>query len=57
MVFRMELPYHENAEILDTKYIAASSTAYTLRPGIYEFRDIKLMLNYLLPDVEVKYHN
>ena len=57
MVFRMELPYHENAEILDTKYIAASSTAYTLPPGIYEIRDIKLMLNYLLPDVEVKYHN
>ena len=36
MVSRMELTYHEIAEILDTKYIATSCTGYTLPAGTYE---------------------
>ena len=54
MVFRMELTYHEVAEVLDTKHIATSSTGNTLPPSIYETSDIKLMLKSLLPnDVKV----
>ena len=53
MVFRMELTYHEVAEILDTKYIDAKSTGYTFPPGSYEVFDINLMLKSSLPD-EVK---
>ena len=32
MVFKIELTYHENAEILDTKFIDAKSTEYTIPP-------------------------
>ena len=34
MVFRMELTYHEIAEILDTNYIGAKTEGYTLASGI-----------------------
>ena len=50
MVFRMELTYHEIAEILDTKYNAATSTAYTIAPRINEISDYISMLKSLLPD-------
>ena len=50
MVFRLELTYHEVAEILDTKFIVAKSTGYTFPPGIYEVFDNHLMLKSLLPD-------
>ena len=53
MVFRMELLYGEIENIIDMKYIDASSTGYTFPPGIYEITDINLMLKSLLPD-EVK---
>ena len=35
------------------KYIDASTTRYTLEPGIYEISDMNLMLKSLLPE-EVK---
>ena len=50
MVFRMELTYHEIADILDTSYIAASSTGYALQRSIYEICDTNLILKSLLPD-------
>ena len=50
MVFKMELTYHEVADKLDTQYIDAKTSGYTLPPGIYEISDIKLMLKSLLPD-------
>ena len=53
MVFKMELTYSEIEKILDTKYIAPSSTGYTSQPGIYEISDINLMLKSLVPK-EVK---
>ena len=46
MVFRMELTYHDVADMLDTQYIVAKTTGYTLPPGIYESNVIKLMLNF-----------
>ena len=49
-VFRMELEYHEIAEILDKKYRAATSIGCTLQPGIYEISNNYLMLKSLLPD-------
>ena len=54
MVFSMQLTYPEVVEILDTKYVDASCTGYTLEPGIYEISDINIMLKSLFPDeVEV----
>ena len=52
MVFRMQLACHEIAETLNTKYIDAKSTGYTLPPGIYEIShiNINLMLKSLLSD-------
>ena len=50
MAFRMELTYHEVAEILDMKNFNASTTRYTFPPGIYEISDNNLMLKSLLPD-------
>ena len=50
MVYRLELTYTEIEYILDTKYIAATSTRYTLPPGIYEISDFDLMLWSLFPD-------
>ena len=52
MVYRLELTYTEIDYILDTKYIAATSTGYTLPLGIYETSDINLILKSLLPDGE-----
>ena len=43
-VFRMELTYIEIEKILDMKYIDASTTGYTLPPGVYEINDINSML-------------
>ena len=42
--------YHELAVILDTKYNDASTTGYTLEPGIYENIDVNVMLKSILPD-------
>ena len=53
MVFRMELTYCEIEKILDVKYIATSTTRYTLPVGIYETSGISSMLKNLLPN-EVK---
>ena len=58
MVYRMELTYDGNIDILDKKYIGASTTGYTLPRGIYEISDLNLMLKSLLPDdVEVNITN
>ena len=53
MVFRMELTYNEIEKILDIKHIDASTTRYTLPPGIYEISDNLSMLRNLFPN-EVK---
>ena len=56
MIFRRDLTFDELIDILDTKYIAASSTGHTLPPGIYEISDNNLTLKSLIPDdVEVNF--
>ena len=50
IVFSFELTYSEILNILDMKYIDASSTGYTLPPGIHELTDIDLVLKSLPPD-------
>ena len=40
MVFRMELTYNEILDILDVKYIPASTVGYTRPSGLYEISDI-----------------
>ena len=42
-VYRLQLTYDENVDMLDVKYIAGSTIAYTLPPGVYKISDIKLM--------------
>ena len=39
MVFRLELSYTGNLNILDMKYFDASTIGYTLEQGIYEVSD------------------
>ena len=53
LIFRMDITYHEIAEILDKKYIDASTIGYNLEPGFYEDSDNILMLKSLLSN-EVK---
>ena len=50
LVYRMELTYHENMEILDIKYFPSERKGYTLPSAIYQIGDINEMLEYLLPD-------
>ena len=50
MVFRMELTYNEIENILDMKYIDASTTGHTLEPGIFEVSDFNMMIKSSLPD-------
>ena len=55
MVYRLELTKNEIIDILDLKYIPLSTTGCTLPSGLYEIRDIDVMLQSLLPsDVELK---
>ena len=44
LIFGMELTYSESEYILDVKYIAASSTGYTLPPSIHKISDLNKML-------------
>ena len=44
MVYRMELTYDENVDILDVNCVAISTTGFTLPCGIYEVSELKLML-------------
>ena len=53
MFFRMELTYHESAELSDTVYICAKTDVCTIPPGIYEISVVNLMIKSLLPD-EIK---
>ena len=56
MVFREELTYDEIVDILDVKYVAASTVEYTLQAGIYEITDGNFMLmSLLLDDVKAKF--
>ena len=48
MIYRLELTYEENVDILDVKYISGSTIEYTLPPGIYESSDLNSMLKSLL---------
>ena len=50
MVYKMELTYAENVDILDVKYNAESTIGYTKPPGIYEVSHNSLMLKSLLPN-------
>ena len=49
LVFRLQSTYHEIVDTLDVKYIAGSTTGYTLAPGIYKIVDDNFMLKSLLP--------
>ena len=53
MVYRLQSTYDKSVNILDFKYIPASTKRYTLVPGIYEDTDINMMLKSLFPK-EVK---
>ena len=53
LVYRMELTYDKNVDILDMKKIAGSTNGYTLPPVIFEVTDLGFMLNALIAN-EVK---
>ena len=50
MVYKTELPYDENMDVLDKTYNSATSIGCTLLPGVYKSSDNNLMLKSLLPD-------
>ena len=50
MVFRLELPYTEYLNILGMESIYASTTGYTLSPGVYKISDNNSMLKSLIPN-------
>ena len=55
MVCRLQITYDEIVDVLDVKYIPASTKGYTFAPGVCEVTDITRMLKTLLPkDVKVK---
>ena len=51
MVYRLQLTYDEIVDFLNVKYIARSTTGYTLPLGKYKITDINLMLMSLQPDI------
>ena len=50
LVYRFQLTYNENMNILDWKYIPTKRTGYSLNPGIYEVVDLNNTLTQILPD-------
>ena len=50
LVYRMQLSYDENMDILDLNYIPTKKTGYTLNSGSYEVVDLNNTLKYNLPD-------
>ena len=50
MVYRFQLTYDENINILDLKYIPTKRRSCSLNPGVYEVVDLNDTLNYFLPD-------
>ena len=50
LVYRMQLTYHENIDILDLKYIPTKRIGNSLNPGIYEVFDLNNILRHILPD-------
>ena len=53
VVYRFQLTYDENIDILDLKKFPTLTIGYIVPPGLYETSDIVLMLKSLLPK-EVK---
>ena len=53
MVYRVQLTYTENTDILGLKYNPTKRIGYSIPPGMYKIIDINFMLKYLLPK-EVK---
>ena len=53
MVYRLQITYDENVDILGVKYKAGSTIGYTLPLGVYEISDNNLILKSLVPG-EVK---
>ena len=49
MVYRFQLTYDENIDILDLEYIPSKTTGYSLPPGVYEVTDIEPILKHSLP--------
>ena len=50
LIYRMQLTYNENIDVLDLEYIPTKRTGYSLNPGIYEVVDLNNTLKYILPD-------
>ena len=50
LVYRIQVTYDENMDIIDLKYIPAKRTGYSLNPGIYEVVDLNNTLKNILPD-------
>ena len=50
LVYRMQLTYHENRDVLDLKYFSTKRIGYSLNPGIFEIVDLNNTLKHILPD-------
>ena len=50
LVYGMQLPYGEFIDILDLKYISTKRMGYSLKPNIYQIKDVNSTLKNILPD-------
>ena len=51
LVYRFQLSYDGNIDILDLKYIPTKRTCYSLNPGIYQVSHINKTLEYFSTDI------
>ena len=58
MAYRIEFTFIEYINVLDSNFIGAKTTSYTLPPPIYKISDLNLMLESLnFNEVNVKITN
>ena len=50
LLYRFQLTYDENINILDLRYIPTKRIGYSSNPGTYEVVDLNNTLKYFLPD-------
>ena len=51
LVYRMQLTFGEDIDIIDIKYFPSQRTGYTLPHGLYAVTDNNKTLAFLLPDI------
>ena len=51
LVYRFQLTYDQNIEVLKLKYISKRGIGYSLKPEVYQISDINNTLKNILPNI------